>query len=413
MSRSLPPLPALGIPGVSTYVERSRGRYRIQFTKDAKRKSITLSSTNPRVAYKEAVEKAEAFDARRYDPWLDELQGLTVLDAIEMYLQSLHNKHLREATIDQREHVLRAWERTLTNDSKISSIKLNDCRNYYEATHRSPASRRTYFNILNTFLNWCLDKFIIISSPLENISRPRVPKGLPAYFTPEQFAKLITTIENDLAAKRQRLTGAALRDLPIDLPDIIRISVETGLRKGELIHQRWLDIDMRSKLLHVRSYRDEKTGASFTVKDNDARVVPLSPDALEIYSRRFNNRKNENDMMIVFPSPKTGRVRDGKSVTRTFSRYVADAGLPKSLKFHSLRHTFASWLASGGTPIVTLQRWMGHAKIETTMIYADLLPSALEWRPSRYHDAARLACYMRADGFQTMPNNADISVSQH
>src|SRR5690606_37391167 len=110
--------------------------------------------------------------------------------------------------------------------------------------------------------------------------------------------------------------------------------------------------------------------------------------AFNILKTRIQARADEDDTSLVFPSPRTGKPRNLKSVTRQYKKYFIDAKLPEELHFHSLRHTFASWLASGGTPIATIQQWMGHASIEQTMVYATLLPSALEWKGSSYHAAA-------------------------
>ncbi len=53
------------------------------------------------------------------------------------------------------------------------------------------------------------------------------------------------------------------------------------------------------------------------------------------------------------------------------------AMLPKNIRFHSLRHTYASWLVEGGVDLYRVKELMGHSSIQTTMRYAHLAPDNL------------------------------------
>jgi len=64
-------------------------------------------------------------------------------------------------------------------------------------------------------------------------------------------------------------------------------------------------------------------------------------------------------------------------VQRKFKRYVRQSGLNDALKFHSLRHTFATWLVQGGVNIYEVQKLLGHSDIRTTEIYSHLAASEL------------------------------------
>jgi integrase len=80
------------------------------------------------------------------------------------------------------------------------------------------------------------------------------------------------------------------------------------------------------------------------------------------------------------------RVRRARQ-RRGSSSWRADAALPAALKaakldeaqrFHDLRHTFGTAMAAAGVPMRTLQEWMGHRDLQTTLIYADYVPNAQE-----------------------------------
>ncbi len=58
-------------------------------------------------------------------------------------------------------------------------------------------------------------------------------------------------------------------------------------------------------------------------------------------------------------------------------KYVRQVGLPAGISFHSLRHTYISWMIMAGVPVPVVQKLAGHADIKTTMGYAHLSPESL------------------------------------
>ena len=78
---------------------------------------------------------------------------------------------------------------------------------------------------------------------------------------------------------------------------------------------------------------------------------------------------HQNDPVFAHPTRGTHI-----EATRLYERFMGAAETANvarpGITFHSLRHTYATTLAGAGAPIVALQRWMGHADISTTMIYA-------------------------------------------
>jgi integrase len=155
---------------------------------------------------------------------------------------------------------------------------------------------------------------------------------------------------------------------------LFRVAAFTGLRLGELRALRWKDVDWMGQIIRVRrSYTWGEEGAP---KSGKVRSVPLSDQparALEQLSRRADWTGDDD---LVFPSP-LGTFLDESALRRRFYKALKAAELPK-MRFHDLRHTFGT-LAVQAFSLTDVKAFMGHADIQTTMIYAHHVPQ---------HDAA-------------------------
>jgi integrase len=152
------------------------------------------------------------------------------------------------------------------------------------------------------------------------------------------------------------------------------VAAFTGLRLGEMLALRWRDIDFSKRLVHVRwSYVQ---GHEDRPKSHRVRSVPLTDQvarALDGLSRR-DDWTGDDD--LVFPSI-VGEHIDASALRRRFKAALKRAGL-RELRVHDLRHSFGS-LAVQRMPLADVKAYMGHAHIETTMVYVHHTPQ---------HDAA-------------------------
>jgi integrase len=80
---------------------------------------------------------------------------------------------------------------------------------------------------------------------------------------------------------------------------------------------------------------------------------------------------------LVFCHPDTGNPLDRSKLVRRFKQAIVRADVHQ-VTFQELRHTFGTRMAAAGTPLRTLQHWMGHADSKTTQVYAHYQPSAGE-----------------------------------
>lgn len=203
-------------------------------------------------------------------------------------------------------------------------------------------------------------------SPVRRVKKPRQDNRRMRFLTPEEAKKLLD----------------ALKIRSTDMHDEALISLFCGLRAGEIYSLTWGDIDFESGIIHIRDTKSKKDRHAFISKDVK----------LMLESRYTGQTKN----MYVF------HASDGKQrrwVSDTFARTVDELGLNDtgqfttnedgeqvSIKikdarqrvvFHSLRHTFASWLVQRGTPLYTVAELMGHATLEMTKRYSHLAPDSL------------------------------------
>ena len=166
---------------------------------------------------------------------------------------------------------------------------------------------------------------------------------------------------------------------------IFLVGAFTGLRLGELRGLRWADVDFAKRTVHVRRNIPQH-GVERVPKSGKVRSVPLvdrAAEVLDAFSRR-GDWTSEADFVFVhgFGGPfDAGRLRIRFHAARE------EAGL-KYLRFHDLRHTFGT-LAVRVFPLTDVKAYMGHADVQTTMLYVHHVPQ---------HDAAdKLSAALRAE----------------
>lgn len=146
----------------------------------------------------------------------------------------------------------------------------------------------------------------------------------------------------------------------------------TGLRRGELLALRWQDVDWDVGIIRVR--RTYTRGRFGTPKSNQSsRVVPLADRVTAELRQQYEATSFRDDDDLVFCHTTSGGVLDPSKVRKRFQAAARRAEL-RPVRFHDLRHTFGSRMASAGAPLRAIQSWMGHADQRTTLIYAAWAP---------------------------------------
>ena len=140
--------------------------------------------------------------------------------------------------------------------------------------------------------------------------------------------------------------------------ELYYIELATGLRRGELLGLKWEDIDLAQGSLRVQRQIARINGEVIEgpLKTKNAyRTLPLSADAVGVLQEQ---RKKGGSSPYVFPSP-TGGPISPDSVLHMLHRVLKRAGLSK-VRFHDLRHTFATLALQNGVDIKTVSGMLGH-----------------------------------------------------
>jgi integrase len=167
------------------------------------------------------------------------------------------------------------------------------------------------------------------------------------------------------------------------LEALYRIALGLGLRKGEILGLLWEDIDFDAATLRVTGSLQRQNGhleRSATKTDASVRTVALPPILLKILRKHRARQQKErttcerwHETGYVFTST-IGTPLEPSNMIRHFKASLRKAGLPKTTRFHDLRHTCATLMIKRGIHARAVMDVLGHAQISTTMnTYAHVL----------------------------------------
>lgn len=293
---------------------------------------------------------------------------LTLDDAAQRYLEHLEHVLEREPTTlgDYRSMVRRHFK-PFFGQRPVEKIGSDWISRYIAEKKQEGLATKTISNHL-TFLHglfgFAVKKGWMTSNPVASVDRPRAKGGDPDI----RFLDL-EELEALLRVKRDDYMGPTESALYLT-------AAMTGLRQGELVALRWIDIDWQAGRIRVRrSYTRQRYG---TPKGRrSSRSVPMTDRVGGALERHYKLSVFHDDEDLVFCHPLTGHALDASRLRRRYKKALQAAAL-RPIRFHDLRHTFGTHCAAAGVPMRTLQEWMGHRDIKTTLIYADYAPSDQE-----------------------------------
>ena len=216
---------------------------------------------------------------------------------------------------------------------------------------------------------------LLTANPVTTVKRSRVDQNAAVRFlSNDEETRLRTALED--REQRIRLERAsanrwrAAREYQLfpDLSDVVfadrlrpmvLLSLNTGVRRGELFHLTWADIDLANGNLTVHGFK---------AKSGTTRHIPLNDEAIWVLREWKRGDPGTDD--VIFPGKNADHLNN---VRRSWLAILEIAGI-KRFRWHDLRHSFASQLVMAGVDLNTVRELLGHSDYKMTLRYAHLAP---------------------------------------
>lgn len=144
--------------------------------------------------------------------------------------------------------------------------------------------------------------------------------------------------------------------------EMFLLELTTGMRRGEILGLKWRDLNLETGELNIKRQLTTK-GISVPKTKSSIRTILLPPDMLDLLREMKKTAKYD----WIFPSPvKEGEPRNPTAITKRF-RIMLERAHCKHVRFHDLRHTFATMALENGMDVKTLSAMIGHVSSETTL----------------------------------------------
>lgn len=287
-----------------------------------------------------------------YAPWVIENRksGGETVKGLKRYFSRFDERPAASLTVGDME----LWRREMRETRKLKAATLNRAATY-----------------LTAMLNWAVKRKLISANPLEELDHLKETDSKKSwrFLSKEEIAVLKEALRARDAAVRAGAVpciyaepmGGVFAD---PLEPMALVSLNTGVRWGTLVSLRWRNVD----LAHGTLYIDADS-----TKAEAAQTLPLNSSATDVLKKWRAEAPDAAPAALVFPAPMGGMFYN---VNKAWYRLLTDSGLGH-LRWHDLRHTFASQLVIAGIPLNTVRELLGHKNIKTTLRYAHLAPQGL------------------------------------
>lgn len=292
----------------------------------------------------------EYHDRRRADLWRETRLGDTRITSWDEAALSWIDEHAQHKKSYETDRLRLTWITERLSGKPLTNITTDEILALRKELlqDKAPATANRHMAVVSAILHHAHAKSQLGSIP--KIPYLPEPKERYRWITREQAVKLIA-------------------ELPAHLAAMTRFALATGLRRANITGLMWSSLDQERKVAWI--WPDE-------AKAGKPIAVPLNEDALSVL-------RQQSELPIMWNKEQTKR-RDARYVftyrgqpilhttTKAWDEACTRAAIEPGLRFHDLRHTWASWHVMGGTPLEVLRQLGGWADMTMVLRYAHLSP---------------------------------------
>ena len=299
---------------------------------------------------KKAIEESQSLDVGRADEY-------TVAAWLRTWFELYAKPHIRPSTMNYyhrniEQHIIPAIGDIPLN--KLTTRDLQKLCNDLQSNGRlrkvqkkekpglSNSTVRGIHMMLHNALDRAMKEKLILSNPTENCIIPKIEKQEMKILRPDPISSYLN------AAERRNA-------LPMFYLELV-----SGLRKGELTALLWSDLDIQNRTISVsKQYVKNPNGELALTRpktETSVRKVSIPQEAVDLL---ISEHDKHPDNPYMFPSPITGEMYYPDSIVNLHKKILKDAGLPH-IRFHDLRHTFATLALQNGVDVKTVSSMLGH-----------------------------------------------------
>lgn len=282
---------------------------------------------------------------------LTERSRLTLSEWLDQWLVSMDGV-VRPSTLNGYRSYIENHIRPSLGEKRISQIKATDVQKFYDKLNQRLASGsvRRIHTVLHGILKAAQQARLIPKNPVDEVTPPKFSYKQKQVLTDEQLAIFMAAIREDAIWH-----------------DLFYTELTTGLRRGELCGLMWKDFDEEAGTLQVRRTVRREKGGILTTGDTKtyagSRKIILPPSTAQLLRERKKTALTE----WIFPNPiKPELPTDPGTAYNRMKALLKQAGLP-DIRFHDLRHTFATHALTSGVDVKTLSGLLGHTRAAFTL----------------------------------------------
>lgn len=333
---------------------RWEGRYTAGYDPDTGKRIIknvlgrTQAETKEKL--KAAVEQAQQVDVTHSDEY-------TVATWLRTWYDLYAQPNIRTATADRYKLMIETYTIPRIGKIKLKKLTSRDLQKLYKdlmehgrvntkSGHGNPGLSSTTVRSVHLMLHSAFERAVkerlIARNPTDDCIAPKVQKVEMKTLRPEHL--------------KAYLDAADARGV---LP-MFYLELVSGLRKGELVALLWDDLDIQNRTISVSKQYIKNPSGKLTLSrpktETSVRRVSIPQGAVDLLIQE-HEKHPENPYM--FPSSATGEMYYLDSVVKLHEKIPKDAGL-EHIRFHDLRHTFATLALQNGVDIKTVSSMLGH-----------------------------------------------------